>query len=377
MFLEETDVATALLPELMDRLAARPMLDFERSGSGALAELFRAHGKPGFLVARNLGGQGYSLLQLAQVLRVVAAKCPSLAVIMTMHHHSVAGIARGALPFAARGQILNRIGARGLLLASAFAEGQPAANVLDFSARCVSDEGSAVLRVFGSKRPCSMTHHADLALVGVAMELGNGERMRAMALVETAADGVRREKFWPSTLLAAADNHCLVFDGVRVAPECVLPRARVEECARGRLVVAHAEIALSCLFQLLVSATYLGMAGRMCELVLRRRGGTAHARLDILSRIESASMAVYRLATVLEEGDFSGQLLARAMMVSHNTASQIEQAVAQCCRALGGRGFLASEESQYLVLATRCIDFHPPAASVREEIVDNCYLEPV
>jgi UDP-N-acetyl-D-mannosaminuronic acid transferase (WecB/TagA/CpsF family) len=132
---------------------------------------------------------------------------------------------------------------------------------------------------------------------------------------------------------------------------------------------------MSCLFQVLVSASYIGMASRLCEAVMKRRGGAPAQRIEILSRLESAAMAVYRLADSVDKSEFSVYLLGQSMLVAHNTAAQIESALTISVKALGGGGYLSSREAQYLVLASRCLDFHPPSSRVREEIVDDCYAE--
>jgi hypothetical protein len=168
----------------------------------------------------------------------------------------------------------------------------------------------------------------------------------------------------------------VTFDGVTVAADCALGPGGDAAGSRGRLAVTHGEIALSCLFQVLVSASYLGMASRVCEIVLQRRSGTAAERVEILSRLETAALSIYRLADVLETRKLSGYLLAQSMLVSLNASAQIALAVASSIRVMGG-SFLASPEAQYLALATRCLDFHPPSSQVREQIVEGCYTDVV
>lgn len=197
-----------------------------------------------------------------------------------------------------------------------------------------------------------------------------------MALVDRRLAGVSTSDSWPSEILAAADCHAVTFDGVTVAADCVLAPGGDAEGSRGRLAVTYGEIALSCLFQVLVSASYLGMASRVCEIVLQRRSGTAAERVEILSRLETAALSIYRLADVLETRKFSGYLLAQSMLVSLNASAQIARAVATSIKVLGG-SFLANRESQYLALATRCLDFHPPSSQVREQIVESCYTDVV
>jgi alkylation response protein AidB-like acyl-CoA dehydrogenase len=376
MLIDELELASRVVPGLLGEFSARSVMELEDSGGAVLAGLFRNHGEPAFLIPRELGGAGGSLLEMAQILRLVGARCPSLSIMMTMHHHSVAALARGEISLPGRGPLLQRVAGEAALVSSAFAEGRPGADILDSTVRCTRLGAGPDFRIVGSKKPCSMTHYADFAVVGVAVDLGDGKTGRGIALIDRALAGIRTEGFWPGEIFAATDSHCVVFDGVIVPGDCVLaPREGGGGAGRERLAVAHAEIALACLFQLMVSASYLGMASRLVEIALQRKAGTPGQRVEVLSRVETAAMAVYHLARMLEKGDFSGYLLARSILVAHNAAAQVERTVAGSARMLGGSGYLASREAQYLVLASRCIHFHPPSAAVREEIVDGCYTE--
>ncbi|HEV7673034.1 MAG TPA: acyl-CoA dehydrogenase family protein [Candidatus Angelobacter sp.] len=375
MLIDELKIASKRMPELVKALSTRDMMDLENSGSESVTGLLRAHGAPEFLVPRDLGGGGGSLLEITQIMRVVGSRCPSLSIMMTMHHHTVAAIARGMSSLSGGAACLKRVARERALVASAFAEGRPGADTLDSTVRCTQLDGGAGFRVVGSKKPSSMSHHANFACVGVLVDIG-GQTGRGIALVDRALDGTNVSDFWTSEILASADCHCLKFEGVLVPHGFVLvPFADGKVACREGLVVAHAEIVMSCLFQVLISASYLGMATRLCESVLKKRGGTSAQRVEILSRLESAAAAIYHLAASVEKSDISAYLLGKSMLVACNTAAQIEYAVALSVKALGGSGYLSSKEAQYLVLASHCLDFHPPSRQVREEIIDGCYTE--
>lgn len=373
MLIDEMEMASRWVPGLVETFSATGLMELEEAGSGALTGLFRERGRPDFLIPREHGGPGGTLLELAHVLRLIGARCPSLAVMMTMHHHGIGSFARGSVSMPFSDALLRRVAEDGALLATGFAEGRPGADILDSTVECVRlDDGG--YRVSGTKRPCCMSHHAEYAIVGVAVRLGDGEKARGVVLVDRTLDGVRAEASWPGELLAASDSNSLILDGVRVPGECVLaPRKAGGEGMMERFAVTHAEMTLSCLFQLTVSASYLGVASRLGELVVQRGAGSPRQRLEILSRVEAGAMALYRLAQVLDEGDFSGYLLARSMVVAHDAKNRIEEAVTEGVKALGGGVFLTSPELRYLVLASKCLNFHPPSEPLREEIVDSFY----
>lgn len=377
MLIDEQELVTRVAPSLVRELADGPgLIALEEGGSDALATLFRDHGRPAFLVPGRLGGDGGSLVEIAHLLRWVGARCPSLAIMMTMHHHSVAAFAVGAVDGIDAEPFLRRIAEEGSLVASAFSEGRPGADILDSTVVCRPLEGGVAFQIAGRKKPCSMSHQADLAVVGIAVEIAGGEGGRGIALIERSLSGVGSEDSWPAELFAAAGSHSLILDGVVVPAERVLaPRANGSDGLRARAAVSHAEIALSTLFQLMVSASYLGMASRLCEIALQRRAGTAGERVEVIGRLESATMAVYRLGALMDHATFSGHLLARAMLVGHNADLQIESAVSRIGRILGAKISLGDPEVRYLSLASRCIHFHPPSSAVREQIVDGCYTD--
>src|SRR5262245_57154354 len=115
-------------------------MSLEKSGPEALAELFRTSGDPGFLVPTANGGTGASLLTLTKIIRLVAARCPSLSIMMTMHHSTVAPLARGLVPIPCVPEILTTVAAGHALVASAFAESRERADILDSTVECTKLE---------------------------------------------------------------------------------------------------------------------------------------------------------------------------------------------------------------------------------------------
>src|SRR4051812_44776024 len=119
MLIDELDVAARVAPGLVDALSSKAMMDLETAGPDVVAAAFREHGAPGFLIPCELGGRGGTLLDMAHVIRVVGARWPSLAIVMTMHHHLVAAFARGSVRLRACGAFVRRIAEERALVASA------------------------------------------------------------------------------------------------------------------------------------------------------------------------------------------------------------------------------------------------------------------
>jgi len=100
--LEARIVTEKYLPGLVAELQARGRMELERAEPAVLCELFRRFRGAGLIIPETYGGLGASTRETVEILRVVASLCPSLAVMMTMHHHTIATIVQlgGLIPAA-------------------------------------------------------------------------------------------------------------------------------------------------------------------------------------------------------------------------------------------------------------------------------------
>ncbi|MCZ0985568.1 acyl-CoA dehydrogenase [Streptomyces diastatochromogenes] len=260
----ERAVLDELLPGLDDTLTDYPWEVLERPESPAF-EAFRKVGGPALLVPSEHSGTGADAVQAVRVQRAVASRSPSLAVATTMHHFSVAGLVETHR--ATQGlewMLLEGVARDGLLLASGFAEGQPGRHILSPTMRAEQAQDGQIL-ISGSKRPCSLARSMDLLTASVTVPLpdGGGTQM-AVALIPADSHGLRVEPFWRTPLLAGAESEAVVLDRVPV-PEDLL--VRIDPGAAGGL--DSLQTAGFLWFELLMTATYLGVASALAERVLR------------------------------------------------------------------------------------------------------------
>jgi hypothetical protein len=114
-------------------------------------------------------------------------------------------------------------------------------------------------------------------------------------------------------------------------------------------------------FQVLIAASYLGIASALVEKVIRSgRVGCSHlAPLGI--ELEGAMSVLAGMGLVLESGAFSSAALAQVLFGRYSIQQAIDRATALAFELAGGRDFARSGEVSYLVAAARGLSFHPPS----------------
>lgn len=367
MLSDERQALRRILPELAQRLADLDLTALEAAGSEQLSAWFREHGWPDFLVPASAGGRGRRLAELTPLFRAIAAACPSLAIMMLMHHHTVGAFCFDEIPLPAGADMLGRIAGEKSLVASAFAESRPSVDVLDSSVICRRQDDVYVLD--GYKKPCTLSHHADLFLVGVTTD-SSIERSRGLVLVDRHRSPVQVEPFWTKEVLRSADSHCVRFMATRVTvADVMLPQGHGRSLAKLRMAVSQSEITLSSLFQLLMAAAYLGMASRLCEIRLATEPPGNDRLLYLTCEIQAACLAQDELAHRLDRGNFSAALLGLAMAASYNALCRINALADE----IALNEHLLDGECRYLVQAIRLANRHPPSEAVRNRILASCY----
>ncbi|MFJ8038940.1 acyl-CoA dehydrogenase [Kitasatospora sp. NPDC096147] len=351
----ERAVLEAHLPGLDAALAAHPLDRLETAPSPALAA-FRTAGGPGLLVPRALGGRGISALEAVRIQRAVGARCPSLAVGSTMHHFSVAGLVRSAVPGGAEEQLLTAIAADGLLLASGFAEGRAGQNILKPHITAERRGDRVVLN--GSKMPCSLARSMDLLTASVLLADQDGVERLAVALIPAGTPGIEVRPFWRNPVLAGAESEQVVLTEVAIDPEMVLLTEVTADAVPDDLNTAG-----FLWFELLLTAGYLGVASALVERVLTRPAGPPEDAAALIGGTEAAMLAVEAVARALadEEQPWDDGLLVSALTARYAAEDAIARTTRSCLTALGGMSFVSSTEGSYLASAAGALAFHPPA----------------
>lgn len=341
------------LPSFDLQLAEIPLAEIERPGNPGLAML-RASQGAGILIPTEHGGKGASPVQAIQIHRAVATRSPSLAIAMTMHGFSVATLVEYLFYGDYTVELLNKISGGQLLVASGFAEGRTSSSILDPLVKAAPKNGGGYL-INGSKKPCSLSNsmHLLTASVSVPSPSGNGMR-RAVAVVPADADGLRRKPFWRSTVLGGAESDEVILENVEISDE--------------QLFFPEVEKSLDAVesggflwFELLVSASYLGVASALVEQVLMRKRGDEAERMQLVIDTEGAMAALEGVARSMQTGDRSEDLLVQSLLVRYSVQQAIERVTARAVELLGGMAFIGSPDVAYLYAASRALAFHPPS----------------
>ncbi|MFD7236774.1 acyl-CoA dehydrogenase [Streptomyces syringium] len=369
-FLQLDHVACeALLPGLAGRLADVPFDRLESPESPAIA-LFKDHGGTNLLVPRDAGGIGASALEAVRVIRALASLAPSLAVATAMHHFSVGTLfSVGPLyenTTSIRTSVLDVIAKKRLLIASGFAEGRSGRGILSPTVEARATAGGYL--VTGSKKPCSLSRSMDLLTASVALRTEDGGTEMGLLVLPADRPGISVHDFWSTFPLVAAESHEVRLDEVFVEEEHILrtpPNAaeQLDELNEAGVIW----------FQMIVAASYTGVASALVDLVLRERRGSAADRARLCLLIETAAFLVEGVARRIMDGDLGNDCAAASLFTRFSVQDIIIRAVGQAVEMLGGMAYITSPKIAYLASAAQAVVFHPPSRMSMSEAVDDYY----
>lgn len=357
------------LPGLDRRLAELPLSATERPGNPAIA-VFRELRGPALIVPAQYGGLGATLLDAVRIQRALGARSPSLAVAATMHCFSTAALVdlcRLRPQPGLEAMLLSQIAGRGLYLASAFAEGKTGAGL--FSSGLTVERCVDGLRVSGSKKPCTLSASMDLltASLLVPPAAPGGAPQFAVAVIPTGTPGIERRPFWRAPVLAGAESEEVTLTDV------VVPEMHVAYLGDPKGLDAVA-LGGFLAFELMASASYLGMASALVERVLERKRGEPRDRAALGAELEPAMAALEAVAVQGAEEDQAASaddLVGRALFARHAAQGAIERATQRAVDLLGGLAFIGDPDVTYLLTASKALAFHPPSRPVADAALDR------
>lgn len=353
----------AFLPELADGLDAMPLAECERARGPAI-ELFRSSGGPGLLVPKRYHGRGASAVDAVRIQRAVAARAPSLAIASTMHHFSVATVT--ALAESNQGAewlLLRSIADKSMLVASGFAEGRPGQHILKPALHARRVPGGFL--VTGSKKPCSLTWSMDVltASAQIPADLGtSGEPALVVLQISADSPGITRKPFWANPVLAGAESDEIVLTDVFVPEQLAV----VAEQAGDRMDPVHTRGFVW--FELLICASYLGIASGLAERVIREQRGTASERCQVAAPLETAMAALEGVAGEVDGGSAD---LGKVLLIRYGVQQAIEGASMHAAALAGGLSFITGADVGYLLAASRALAYHPPSFGSAAEALDG------
>lgn len=360
----ERETCDRLLPGLRAALAEIPLARLESPDSPAV-ELFRAHGGSNLLVPAAFGGLDASPVDAVRVVRTLASVAPSLSVATAMHHFSVGTLFSIADIFGADTDLnellLKRVAEDRLLVASGFAEGRSDQGILSPTMRARPVAGGYLLT--GVKKPCSLSRSMDLFTGSVAMPRQDGSTEMGFLLLPADTPGISVHPFWSSFALAGAESDEVRLDDVFVTDARILvpPGDRADELSELQQVGMI-------WFEMIVSATYVGIASALVDRVLVRGRGAPADRAALATRIEAAAALTEGLARRVSDGEVDNDCVAASLVTRFTVQDLVAAAVNQAVELLGGMAFVSTSDIAYLAAAAHAIAFHPPS---RTSMVDG------
>jgi alkylation response protein AidB-like acyl-CoA dehydrogenase len=178
----------------------------------------------------------------------------------------------------------------------------------------------------------------------------------AVVLIPSDIEGMERRPFWSSPVLVAAESDEVILRDVAVPRELIFYTGE-----RGTL--DPVQISGFLWFELLISASYLGMATALVERAVAARRGEAVERALLGSEVEGAMAALEGVAYAMMSGHRGQHELARALFVRYAVQRAVERAAAHAVELLGGMAFITSADVAYLFAACHALTFHPPSRS--------------
>lgn len=376
----ERDTLEALLPGLDAALEAVPLAELESPHNVGL-KAFKAAGGPALLIPVDYAGLGADPVQAVRVQRAVASRSPSLAVAATMHHFSIASLVEaGAQSLGLEWMLLEAVARDALLVASGFAEGRTGQAVLAPTMQAEVRGDKVVLN--GSKKPCSLSTSMDLltASISIPTEDGTGRQL-AVAVIPKGTPGIEVRPFWNSPILAGAESDEVILHDVELPMTLVV---RIE--ARPDQRLDELQTAGFLWFELLITASYTGVASALVERVLQAGKSAAGTRAELAMDVEAVMASVEGVAAMIGAGQDRKQdrehdrehALVRALACRYAAQDTIARVVARSVEALGGMQFIGSGEVAYLAAASAALAFHPPPRGrMAEPLCDYFAGEPL
>jgi alkylation response protein AidB-like acyl-CoA dehydrogenase len=205
----------------------------------------------------------------------------------------------------------------------------------------------------GSKKPCSLSQSMDLFTVSTP-PLDGMDAGLAAAIIPADTPGLERRPFWQNPILAGAESDEVVLNHVVVPEDAFFPLG-----GSGRVNAVQDRGFLW--FELLITASYLGIASALVEQVLVSSRGDANERVILAAELEGAMAALEGMARAMEAGDKSNDNLARMLLVRYSVQDAIDRAASLAVELLGGTAFIRTPEVSYLHAATRVLSLHPPS----------------
>jgi alkylation response protein AidB-like acyl-CoA dehydrogenase len=382
--------STALWPSTDELLPEHILIEIRRGAAAAdesatldasTLDLLRTAGYFGLPVPRDLNGAGASLLECAATQGRLAAADPGLAIAANMHLFSL-GIAveHWKRHHDTCGLLLEAISTQQRIVASAFAEPGLGGSVLHSTVKAARTDGG--YRISGVKSPCSFATHCDLICLQMQAEAAEPNGLM-VAVIPATAEGVRVERTWDSLGMRGSASDTVVLE------DCFVPDGLVFHRAQPGFDADETFTAGLIWFCVTTTATYLGVAGAAVAAVCAglqksslphlncRRADlpSVHGQLgDEIAGLLAVEAACTAVATGLDRGGSTADLLPVAIATKHRAVEVCTRAVENAAELLGGVSYARTSAVARLWRDVQAVRFHPPTRLVGRQIIGRWAL---
>ncbi|MEM1172416.1 MAG: acyl-CoA dehydrogenase family protein [Cyanobacteria bacterium P01_H01_bin.35] len=329
-------------------LMERENQENSRSQANPTIKLLGEFGAPGLLIPAKYGGMEVTPFEAIQIQRALGSRSPSLAIVGTMHHFTVA-IIDEMTPNKSDFDLFERVAKNNLFFSSGFAEGRAGVSIFDSHMQVKPVSGG--LMVSGSKKPCTLSMSMDLMTASVILPT---EEI-ALVVIPANSPGIERRPFWKSLALTGTESHEVILNEVYVAEENIFNMGSPSKFDK---VVARSFI----WFELLACSAYLGITSSLVERCFIAKRGIASERVALATQLEGAMSALQGMAcSITDDDENRDDLVAQAIFVRHFVEGVIERVAMGATELLGGMAFVQSPEVSYLLTSARPLAFHGPS----------------
>ncbi|MBE0370837.1 acyl-CoA/acyl-ACP dehydrogenase [Pseudoalteromonas aurantia] len=339
----------SFLPGLADKLSANSFIDNE-SEQSQIINWFKLSGGCKLMVKRSYGGRELTPWQGVLVQLGLGIYSPSLAIGAGMHQFSIATLQEMAkTSHGLESLLLEAIAKNDLLVSSAFSEGNTARSILQ--SQIVAKPSGKGFLITGTKKPCSLAHDMDLLTASVQVEPSDGEPYFAVALIHKENDGVNVESFWNASFLKASQSEAVHLDEVYVPHSMMV---NVDEQS-----AYHAHISGFVWFELLTSASYLGMVYGLVEQADKHKRLSSEDKAAAYIKLDSSALALKAIA--YDMNNQTQDTLAQVLACRYQLQEVLAQVMTQIIEKVGGINYIGNAYFSSIAQTIHAFNFHPPA----------------
>lgn len=324
------------------------------------------------LVPTAWGGADASYPDTCAIIQRLARGDPSVALVLSMHTHTVAAALHGARRQDPGAQaVLRRVGQEGVYLATSGGR-----DWLESNGRLTEVRGG--FRLTATKAFVSGIRAADRLVTSAPLATGDPEEVLHFA-ISTDAPGVELGGDWQAHGMRATGSETVRLNDVFVPEEAIRLRRPRHGFPNAWNVVLTAALPL-------IHAAYLGLYEAAVERSTRFAAAASKDRLtqdavgEAWTRLHLARAAHRRMVDLTEGLDFepaldrTSEMLALAASLTETVAAGLDPVM----EAAGGRGFFRRAEIERAVRDARAQRYHPLPARAQRGFTGRLALgEPV